>query len=138
MKVTQKYIDELTYKIVGCAIEVHKHIGPGLLESVYEKCFIHELKLKGLHYKSQQKVPINYKGIDLDAELRYDVLVEDLVIVELKAMEGILPIHEAVVLSYMQMLEKPKGIIINFNSTNIFHIGQKTLVNKYYESLAKE
>ena len=138
MKVTQKYIDELTYKIVGCAIEVHKHIGPGLLESVYEKCFIHELKLKGLHYKSQQKVPINYKGIDLDAELRYDVLVEDLVIVELKAMEGILPIHEAVVLSYMQMLEKPKGIIINFNSTNIFHTGQKTLVNKYYESLAKE
>ena len=138
MKVTQKYIDELTYKIIGCAIEVHKHIGPGLLESVYEKCFIHELKLKGLHYKSQQKVPINYKGIDLDAELRYDVLVEDLVIVELKAMEGILPIHEAVVLSYMQMLEKPKGIIINFNSTNIFHIGQKTLVNKYYESLTKE
>lgn len=138
MKVTQKYIDELTYKIIGCAIEVHRHIGPGLLESVYEKCFIHELKLKGLHYKSQQKVPINYKGIDLDAELRYDVLVEDLVIVELKAMEGILPIHEAVVLSYMQMLEKPKGIIINFNSTNIFHIGQKTLVNKYYESLTKE
>ena len=138
MKVTQKYIDELTYKIIGCAIEVHKHIGPGLLESVYEKCFIHELKLKGLHYKSQQRVPINYKGIDLDAELRYDVLVEDLVIVELKAMEGILPIHEAVVLSYMQMLEKPKGIIINFNSTNIFHIGQKTLVNKYYESLTKE
>ena len=134
MKVTQKYIDELTYKIIGCAIEVHKHIGPGLLESVYEKCFIHELKLKGLHCKSQQKVPINYKGIDLDAELRYDVLIEDLVIVELKAMEGILPIHEAVVLSYMQMLEKPKGIIINFNSTNIFHNGQKTLVNKYYES----
>ena len=138
MKVTQKYIDELTYKIIGCAIEVHKHIGPGLLESVYEKCFIHELKLKGLHCKSQQKVPINYKGIDLDAELRYDVLIEDLVIVELKAMEGILPIHEAVVLSYMQMLEKPKGIIINFNSTNIFHNGQKTLVNKFYESLPKE
>ncbi len=138
MKVTQKYIDELTYKIIGCAIEVHKHIGPGLLESVYEKCFIHELKLKGLHLKSQQKVPINYKGIDLDAELRYDVLVEDIVIVELKAMEGILPIHEAVVLSYMKMLEKPKGIIINFNSTNIFHNGQKTLVNKYYESLTKE
>jgi len=138
MEITQKYIDELTYRIIGCAIEVHKHIGPGLLESVYEKCFIHELNLKCIQYKSQQKVPINYKGINLDAELRYDVLVEDLVIVELKAMEGILPIHEAVVLSYMQMLEKPKGIIINFNSTNIFHYGQKTMVNKYYETLLKE
>jgi len=138
MERTQKYIDDLTYRIIGRAIEVHKHIGPGLLESVYEKCFVHELGINGLQYKSQQKVPINYKGIDLNAELRYDVLVEDLVIVELKAMDGILPIHEAVVLSYMQMLEKPKGVIINFNSTNIFHNGQKTLVNNYYESLPKE
>ncbi len=138
MEITQKYIDELTYKIIGCAIEVHKHIGPGLLESVYEKCFIHELNLKRLHFKSQQKIPITYKGINLDAELRYDVLVEDLIIVELKSMEGILPIHEAVVLSYMQMLEKPKGVIINFNCTNIFQNGQKTLVNKFYESCVKD
>jgi GxxExxY protein len=88
-----------------------------------------------MHYKSQQNVPIAYKGIYLDADLRYDVLVNDLIIVELKAMEGILPVHEAVVLSYMQMLNKPKGIIINFNRPNIMHHGQKTLVNEIYQTL---
>jgi len=135
MEITKKYIDDLTYKILGSAIEVHKHLGPGLLESIYEKCFIHELGLRGMHYKSQQNVPIAYKGIYLDADLRYDVLVNDLIIVELKAMEGILPVHEAVVLSYMQMLNKPKGIIINFNRPNIMHHGQKTLVNEIYKTL---
>ncbi|MCX6257066.1 MAG: GxxExxY protein [Bacteroidia bacterium] len=137
MEITQKYLDELTYKIIGCAIEVHKHLGPGLLESVYEKCFIHELCLRGLHYQSQQKVLINYKDIRLDDELRYDVLVENLVVVELKSMDGILPIHEAVVLTYMKMLSKPKGIIINFNCINIFKEGQKTLVNELYAALPK-
>src|SRR5664279_3436122 len=98
MHITQKYLDELTYKIIGCAIEVHRLLGPGLLESVYEKCFIHELQLKGLNYVSQRVVPVNYKGIQLDADLRFDVLVEDMVVNELKAMEGILPVHEAIVL----------------------------------------
>jgi GxxExxY protein len=135
MELTKKYIDDLTYKILGCAIEVHKHLGPGLLESIYERCFIHELGLRGMQYMSQQKVPLVYKGIYLDADLRFDVLVNDLIIVELKAMEGILPIHEAIVLSYMQMLHKPKGIIINFNCTNIMNYGQKTLVNEIYQAL---
>lgn len=137
MQITQKYLDELTYKIIGCAIEVHKHLGPGLLESVYEKCFTHELGLRGLDYKSQQKIPISYKDIYLDAELRFDVLVENLIIVELKAIDGILPIHEAVLLTYLKMLSKPKGIIINFNCTNIFKEGQKTLVNEFYAALPK-
>ena len=135
--VTQKYLDELTYEIIGCAIEVHKQIGPGLLESVYEKCFLYELHSKGLKTLSQQRIPINYKGLELDAELRYDVLAENLIIVELKAMDGILPIHEAVLLTYMKMLEKPKGIIINFNCTNIFKYGQKTMVNERYSNLSK-
>lgn len=78
-------MDELTYKIIGCAIEVHKQLGPGLLESVYETCILHELHLNKLRYLSQQKIPIQYKGIYLDADLRYDVMVEDLIIVELKA-----------------------------------------------------
>ena len=138
MKLTQKYLDDLTYRIIGCAIEVHKHLGPGLLESVYEKCLIYELQLNGLRCQSQQRVPIHYKGIDLEADLRYDVLVEDLIIVELKAAEGVLPIHEAITLSYMQMLEKPKGIIINFHCINIFREGQKTLVNNFYAALPKE
>jgi GxxExxY protein len=137
MLITQKYLDELTYNIIGCAIEVHKHLGPGLLESVYEKCFIHELSIKNLHNQSQQKVPVIYKDIRLDAELRFDVLVENLIIVELKSIDGILPIHEAVLLTYLKMLSKPKGIIINFNCTNIFKEGQKTLVNEFYAALPK-
>ena len=137
MQVTQKYLDELTYKIIGCAIEVHKQLGPGLLESVYEKCLIYEFGLKGLHCQSQQKVPITYKDLYLDADLRFDVLVENLVIVELKSIDGILPIHEAILLTYMKLLTKPKGIIINFKSTNIFKEGQKTLVNELYASLPK-
>lgn len=138
MQITQKYLDELTYKIIGCAIEVHKLLGPGLLESVYEKCFTHELGLTGLHYQSQQKVPIVYKDISLDAELRFDVLVENIIIVELKAIDGLLPIHDAVLLTYLKMLNKPKGIIINFNCTNIFIEGQKTLVNELYAELPKK
>ena len=138
MKITKKYIDHLTYQIIGCAIEVHKVLGPGLLESIYEKCFVHELGLRGLQYKSQQKVPINYKGISMEADLRYDVLVEDLIIVELKACEGIVPIFEAIVLSYMEMTGKPKGIIINFHCLNIFKEGQRTLVNKIYSALPDE
>jgi len=137
MNSTQKYLDELSYEIIGCAIEVHKQIGPGLLESVYEKCLVHELRSRGLNTQSQQRIPLNYKGLSLDAELRYDVLVENMIIVELKAMDGILPIHEAILLTYLKMLEKPKGIIINFNCTNIFKYGQKTMVNELYSNLPK-
>lgn len=134
---TQKYPDELTYLIIGCAIEMHKQLGPGLLESVYEKCFTRKLSLKGLNYKAQQSVPVHYKGVQLDAELRFDVLVEDVIITELKSIEGLLPIHETVLLTYMKLLEKPKGILINFNCTNIFKEGQKTLVNANYAALPK-
>ena len=133
---TKKYLDDLTYKVIGCAIEVHKHLGPGLLESVYEKCFLKELQLHGIDYQNQVCVPIEYKGLDLDAELRLDALVEDLICVELKAQEGLLPIHDAVLLSYMGMLQKPKGILINFHCVNIFKNGQKTLVNKLFAELA--
>jgi len=135
MKVTKQYIDNLTFQIIGCAIEVHKELGPGLLESVYEKCMIRELELRGYDTKSQKRIPITYKGISLEADLRFDILVEDLIIVELKAMDGILPIHEAILLTYMKMLEKPKGIIINFQCTNIFKYGQRTMVNQFFSEL---
>ncbi len=133
--ITKKYIDDLTYKIIGCAIEVHKQMGPGLLESIYEKCLIQELKLQGIPCTSQQKIIVNYKGIDLDCELRYDVLVEDLIIVELKSVDVLHPIFESKLLTYMRLLQKPKGILINFNCTNIFKEGQKTFVNEYYRNL---
>jgi GxxExxY protein len=138
MKITKKYLDELTYKIIGCAIEVHKHLGPGLLESVYEKCFIHELELIGLRYQRQKSIASSYKGLHLDALLRYDVLVEDCIVVELKTVSAFEPIHKAIMLSYLTLLEKPKGIIINFNSTNIYHHGQQTVVNEIYAKLPEE
>lgn len=138
MEISRKYLNELTYAVIGCAIEVHKQIGPGLLESVYEKCFLRELALKGLLYKNQVWVPLQYKGLKLDAELRLDVLVEDILCVELKAQDGLLPIHNAVLFSYMQMLQKPKGNLINFHCINIFKEGQKTLVNDLFGSLPEE
>ncbi len=125
MNWTKSNLNDLTYQILGCAIEVHKTIGPGLLESVYEKCFLRELSMKGFKTSAQKKIPLEYKGVSLEADLRYDVLVEDAIVVELKAIETLLPIHEAVLITYMKMLEKPKGILINFNCTNIFKNGQK-------------
>jgi GxxExxY protein len=138
MRITKKYLNELTYEILGCAIEVHKHLGPGLLESVYEKCFLKELTIRGIASQKQIWVPLEYKGLLLDTELRLDVLVEDILCVELKAQEGILPIHHAVLLTYMQMLEKPKGILINFHCVNIFKEGQKTFVNNLFSLLPEE
>src|SRR6516165_6836251 len=137
MEYSQRYLDELSYKIIGSAIEVHKNLGPGLLESVYEKCFIRELLLRSIDFKKQIRVPIHYKGIYLDTELRLDILVENVILVELKAIDGILPVHEARVLTYMKLLQKPKGILINFNCTHIFKEGQKTLVNDFYAALPK-
>jgi GxxExxY protein len=135
---TQKILNQLTFKIIGCAIEVHKVLGPGLLECIYEKCLIHELKLNGFNVKSQQSIPLLYKGIVMDCDLRFDILVDDQIIVELKAVEAIHPIFEAQLLTYMKLLQKPKGVLINFNCKNLFHEGQKTFVNEYYANLPKE
>lgn len=112
--VTQKHLDNLTYTLIGCAIEVHKELGPGLLESIYHKCYLHELFNKRLGFNSHLNVPIIYKGQFLDTELRLDVLVEDLIVVELKAVEAMHPLYEAQLLTYMKLLQKPKGLLINF------------------------
>ena len=107
--ITQKYINEISYKIIGCAIEVHKHLGPGLLESVYESCFIDEMRNNGLSVKSQIYVPIHYKGKDLGGSLKLDLLVNDLIIVEEKAVEQMIPLFKAQLLSYLKLSKKPKG-----------------------------
>jgi GxxExxY protein len=138
MMATKKYLNELAYKIIGCAIEVHKHLGPGLLESVHEKCFLRELTLREIPFINQLWVPLKYKGLELDTELRLDVLVEDILCVELKAQEGLLPVHDAILLSYMEMLQKPKGVLINFHCVNIFKEGQRTLVNNLFMMLPDE
>ena len=133
---TKTQIDRLTYIINAAAIEVHKALGPGLLESVYHKCLKHELTLKKINFESELIVSVHYKGIEVEAQLRCDLFVEKSIVVELKSCEKIIPIHEAQTLTYMQLLNAPKGIIFNFNVTNLFHHGQKTLVNEYYRNLS--
>jgi GxxExxY protein len=134
---TQKYLNELTFAIVGVAIEIHKELGPGLLESVYEKCMTHLLKDRGLIVNSQQKVPLNFKGIYLDCDLRFDLMVENAIILEIKAIDYIQPIHCSQLLTYLRLMEKPKGILLNFNCTNIYKEGQKTIVTDLYAKLPK-
>ena len=119
MMLTQKYINNLSYQIVGYAIEVHKYLGPGLLESVYESCLVEEMIEQGLPVERQVQVPINYKGKDLGSNLILDLLVNDLIIVELKAVEQMIPVFKAQLLSYLKLTGKPKGLIINFNCENI-------------------
>ena len=107
--------EHLTEQIIGAAIEVHKFIGPGLMESIYEECLCHELELRGLVFKRQVAVPLIYKGKDLDRTHRLDLLVQDTVILELKCVERILRIHEAQLLTYLKLMQKPVGLLINFN-----------------------
>jgi len=117
--ITQKYINSLAYKIVGCAIEVHKNLGPGLLESVYEICLIDELSEAGLNVRSQVYVPVKYKGKDLGGTLKIDLLVNDLIIVELKAVDVMIPLFKAQLLSYLKLTGISKGLLINFHCENI-------------------
>jgi GxxExxY protein len=119
MILTQKYIQDVSYKVIGCAIEVHKHLGPGLLESVYESCMIDELKNSGLSVQSQLYVPVVYKDKELQSSLKLDILVNDIIILELKAVEVMIPLYKAQLLSYLKLADKPKGLLINFHCENI-------------------
>lgn len=105
-----------TKQIIVAAIEVHRQLGPGLLESAYEHCLSHELRLRGLTFQRQLNLPVVYKGTKLDCGYCIDLLVEDSVVVELKAIEKLLPVHEAQLLTYMKLLKKRFGLLINFNS----------------------
>lgn len=135
--ITQKYINDISYKIVGCAIEVHKHLGPGLLESVYHSCLIEELKNNDLYVQSQIRVPVSYKGKDLGGALKLDLVVNNLIIVELKAVETMIPLYNAQLLSYLKLTKIPKGLLVNFNSENI--VKQLVpLVTEEFSKLPKE
>jgi len=109
-------INKLTGTVIGCAIEVHKTLGPGLLESVYEGCLCHELKMKELPFERQKPLPIFYKGMRLDCGYRLDIVVDKRLIVEIKACEEILPIHEAQILTYLKLSGISTGLLINFNT----------------------
>lgn len=131
---TKKEVNQLGYDIIACAIAVHKELGPGLLESVYEQCLVHELNSKGFKIQQQIKIPLTYKDIALETVIRADIVVNNLIVVELKAVEELHPIHRAQTLSYMKLLKCPKGIILNFFcekiTDNAIH-----LANELFEEL---
>ena len=105
----------LTEEIIGAAIEVHRALGPGLLESAYEECLAHELSLASISFTRQVALPVNYKAVQLDCGYRLDFVVEDMVVLELKAVDTLQPIHEAQLLTYLKLGEWPIGLLINFN-----------------------
>lgn len=108
-------INELSGEIIGAAIEVHRALGPGLLESVYEECLCRELDIRNIHYIRQLPLPVDYKGVKLDCGYRLDLLVEDQILVELKAVDQLQPIHDAQVLTYLRLGGWKLGLLINFN-----------------------
>ena len=108
--------DPLTDQIIGFAIEVHRHLGPGLLESAYEECLCYELNENGMDFKRQVPLPVVYKSVRLDCGYRMDIVVANRLILELKAAERLLPIHEAQVLTYMRLSGIPTGLLLNFNT----------------------
>ncbi len=134
---TKKEVTQLSYEIIGFAIKVHEKLGPGLLESIYEECLKYELERNGYDVKQQLTVKIDYYDLETETDLRIDLLVNDCVIVELKTVESFHPIHEAKLLSYMKLLERPQGLLINFNTTNITK-STKPFVNEYFLRLKDE
>jgi GxxExxY protein len=122
------YLNQVTEKIIGAAIEIHKTLGPGLLESAYEECLCYELSRAGLHFQRQVDLPVLYKEVRLDCGYRLDLIVEDAVIVELKTVECLLPIHEAQLLTYLKMKNLRVGLLINFN-VPVLKEGIKRMVN---------
>jgi len=106
---------DLTVKVIGCAIEVHKQLGPGLLESTYEKCLMYELYLNGITAQSQVILPICYKNIDIEAGYRLDILLPNKLVIELKSVDKIIPVYSAQLSTYMKLTDIDKGLLINFN-----------------------
>jgi len=113
--------DPLTKIVIGSAIEVHRHLGPGLLESVYEECLCRELTLRGIEFNRQVQLPLEYKGVSLECGFRLDILIPEKLIIELKTVEKIMPIHEAQLLTYLKLTSIPTGLLINFNVPVLRH-----------------
>ena len=134
-KVSQQYLNILTYEVIGASIEVHKIMGRGLLESVYHQCMIEELKHRKINFLTEMKIPVVYKSKELNIDFRRDLLVEDCLVVELKTVSEINSVFEEQLLTYMKLLKAPKGILLNFNCINIFKHGQNTFVNEYFKQL---
>ena len=126
----QVYRSPIAEKVIGCAIEVHRTVGPGLLESAYEVCLEKELTLRGLNYVRQLGVPVSYKGVDLECGYRLDFVVENEVVVEIKSVECLLPVHKAQVLTYLKLTKLPQGLLINFNVSLLIN-GVCSVINAF-------
>lgn len=135
MEITQKYINELTYKITGACIEVHKIVGPGLFENVYHECLKKELDLLKLEYKSELEIPLNYKGKIINCKVKCDFLIENLIILEIKSVTDLNNVNRAQTINYMNLLKIPKSILVNFNVNNLYYEGHETFVSKYFATL---
>ena len=109
--------NDITHAIIGAAMEVHKRLGPGLLESAYEECLLHELRIRKMSVERQKGLPVIYKEVKLECGYRLDLLVEGRVVVELKSVENLAPIHEAIILTYLRLSGQKTGLVINFNVT---------------------
>ncbi len=123
-------LDKLTEQVIGRAIDVHRALGPGLLESAYEECWCYEFSHAGLQFQRQVSLPVVYKGVRLDCGYRMDIVVEDSVIVEVKAVQRIIPVHEAQLLSYLKLHGKRVGLLLNFHSA-VLKNGLKRIVNGF-------
>lgn len=126
----QQRINQITEKIIGCAISVHRVLGPGLLESAYEECLCYELSQSNLNFERQVPLPVIYKGVKLDCGYRMDIVVENLVIIEIKAVEKILSVHEAQILSYLKLYNKKLGLLLNFH-VPVLKNGIKRIANNF-------
>lgn len=123
-------MDELTEKIIGACIRIHRALGPGLLESAYEECLCYELTKLGIRFSRQQTLPVRYEGVTLDCGYRIDLVVEDVLIIELKTVEKLLPIHDAQLLTYLKLSEITLGLLINFN-VPVLKDGVRRIANNY-------
>ena len=130
----EEQLKALSYKIRGAAMEVYNQLGPGLLESIYEKALIAELRLRNIEFKSQVPVPVVYKGNVICNDLRIDLLIEDTIIVELKSIEELSPLHYKQIRTYLKLTNKPMGWLINFNENDFAH-GMIKVPNRYFNSL---
>ena len=128
-----KTVDEIASVVVDAAFKVHQELGPGLLESAYEACLAHELTKRGLLVERQKSQPVFYDGITIDVGYRMDLLVNDCIVIELKAVDQIIPIHQAQLMTYLKLSKKSLGFLINFN-TKYFKSSIKRIANNYQES----
>ena len=115
LEVEKKLLDPLTSKVIGCALEVHRVLGPGLLESAYEHCLAHELTAASIPCRRQLELPVHYKGDTLDCGFRVDLLVAEQLVIELKSVDSLLPVHQAQLLTYLRLARCRTGLLINFN-----------------------